>query len=478
MSNIARIQEDNTRKQERMIENVIKHRIHEGTKKCWGDRYKSLTAALESANPSIRRRAMTTFQVMENQQRMLDSIKADPIMEATFTANLGQLVPKIIDLVRIFYPNLIAQELVDIQPQDRQNGEIFIVKPVYSNSAGGVNAGDQIFKNITDGTYASEFNSLALAPAADGIVVAFTGTFARLPIRPGTVRITSGAVSGIDDGAGAISGTGITGTINYTTGAVAVTFTVAPILAAQPSAVGSTDLETNPAGIRQVEIQLLTVPIQAKPHPLNIKYSSQAQLAAAAHLNLDIPDVLTNLVGSFIKQERDVTLINTILSKATLDTLLDFDATPPSNYSKLAKYAEIQTKLNYAESKIQQTQGRGGVSWVLAGNNAADVWRNAAGFQPIAVNAPIGPHKIGTLRDGTVSVIKVPFMDSNTYCVGFKGYVVGDSATILAEWIPLYATPVFQSPDLNNYQGMMSLYDLFVNNAGYYRFGRISNYSA
>lgn len=472
-----KIVEDAQARNERLVEGIITTRTHEGTGKKWADRYKTLVAALESANPSIRRRAMTTFQVMENQQKMLDMIRQDPIMEATFTANLGQLVPKIIDLVRIFYPNLIAQELVDIQPQDRQNGEIFIVKPVYSNSAAGVNAGDQIFKNITDGTYASEVNSLAVG-TGDGSTVTFNATFTRLPIRPGTVRVTAGAVSGIDDGAGVITGTGITGSVNYSTGAVSVTFTVAPANTVPVVGVGSTDLETNPAGIRQVEIQLLTVPIQAKPHPLNVKYSSQAQLAAAAHLNLDIPDVLTNLVGSFIKQERDVTLINAILAKATLDTLLDFDATPPTNYSKLAKYAEIQTKLNYAESKIQQTQGRGGVSWVLCGNNAADVWRNAAGFQPISVVAPIGPHKIGTLRDGTVSVIKVPFMDPNTYVVGFKGYVIGDSATILAEWIPLYATPVFQSPDLNNYQGMMSLYDLFVNNAGYYRFGRITGYGA
>ena len=93
--------------------------------------------------------------------------------------------------------------------------------------------------------------------------------------------------------------------------------------------------------------------------------------------------------------------------------------------------------------------------------------------------APIGPHKIGTLRDGTVAVIKNPFMNQNTYVIGFKGYVMGDAATILAEWIPLYATPVFQAPELQNYQGMTSLYHLENNQAvAYYRYGTISNYGA
>jgi len=36
---------------------------------------------------------------------------------------------------------------------------------------------------------------------------------------------------------------------------------------------------------------------------------------------------------------------------------------------------------------------------------------------------------------------------------GFKGYMTGDSATILAEWIPMYFSPVFQGPTLVNSQG-------------------------
>ena len=208
------------------------------------------------------------------------------------------------------------------------------------------------------------------------------------------------------------------------------------------------------------------------------KWSTQAQLAASSHLDLDIPDVLTNLVASFIKQERDMLLINGIQAVATPDSNLDFNATPPTNYSKLAKYAEIELKLNYAESATQYTNGRGGVSWILCGNNAADIWRNAASFVPSGVVAPIGPHSIGTLRDGTVEVIKVPFMDKNKYITGFKGYVVGDAATIMAEWIPLYASPTFQAPDLNQYQGMMSLYAIVQNNVSYYKSGTVSGYVA
>lgn len=460
-----------TNRREKLVEAALTQN------KDWGKRYGALAKALESADPSVVKRAQNAFMVMENQRQIMEAVKADPKLEATFSANLGALVPRVIDLVRIFYPNLIINELMDIQPLDRQNGEIFIVKPVYTNSAAGVSAGQQVFRNVTDGTYASESVSSSVG-TGDGSTLTFGISLTPVPVRPSTVRVVAGNITGVDNGSGTITGAGISGTINYATGALSVTFTAAPAVGTAISASFRYDSENAPTNIRQLEIQLLMQPIQAQPHPLNVKWSTQAQLAASAHLNLDIPDVLTNLVASFIKQERDITAINAIIAAATADVNLNFDAAPPSNYSKLAKYAEIQTKLNYAESVIQLTQGRGGVSWVLCGNNAADVWRNAAGFEPVKVVAPIGPHKIGTLRDGTVAVIKVPTMNVNTYVVGFKGYVVGDSAAIMAEWVPLYATPVFQSFDLNNYQGMMSLYDLFINNAGYYRKGTISNYSA
>lgn len=62
----------------------------------------------------------------------------------------------------------------------------------------------------------------------DGATLTFTDTLVSQLIAANTVVVTAGAVTGTDDGRGTISGTGITGTINYTTGAIAVTFTVAP----------------------------------------------------------------------------------------------------------------------------------------------------------------------------------------------------------------------------------------------------------
>jgi len=440
-------------------------------------KYKSLLEALEGADSARSAVAANSLLVMENQARFMESVSRDKRMEAVFTNALGTLVPKIIDIVRVFYPNLISHKLVDIQPMDRQNGQIVLVRPVYSNSAGGVTAGQQVFQNITDGTYASE-NITAVVSTGDGITTTLTGTLDVVPVRSGTVTITCGSVTCTDNGSGTLTGTGVTGTIDYTSGAISLTYTTAPASGTNAVAQYRYDSEQNSAHTRSLDIQITNLPITAEPHPLKVVWSQMSQFAAEGHYNLDLGDMLTQLVGSFIKQERDMQLINQIILHAQADVSLNFDATPPTNYSKLARYAEMGVKLDYAESLIQSELGRGGVSWVLCGYNAANIWSQVKGFKESGVVAPIGPYEIGTLRDGTVSVIKVPTMDANTYIVGFKGYVIGDSSIVLGDYIPLYATPVFQSPDLYNAAGMVSLYASVVNQAKYFRKGTVSNFTA
>jgi hypothetical protein len=437
-----------------------------------------LIEAAEGNDPAKSNIAKNALVIMENQARYMERVSRDKRMESTFSNALGTLVPKILDVVRVFYPNLISHKLVDIQPMDRQNGQVVLVRPVYTSSAAGVTAGQQVFKNVTDGTYASE-NTTQVVGTGNGALTNFTGTLTPHPMRVSSLTVTAGTIIGTDNGSGAITGTGITaGTIDYNAGTISITYAVAPANATNVIATFRYDSEQSPSSIRSLDIQLTSLPISAEPHPLKISVSQQAQFAAESHFDLDLGDMMTNLVGSFIKQERDMKLIGQIIANAKVESSLAFDATAPTNYSKLARYAEIGIKLDYAESLMQADLGRGGVSWLLVGNNAAVIWSQVSGFQPSGINAPIGPYEIGTLRDGTVPVIKVPTMNSNTYIVGFKGYVVGDSSIVLGEWIPLYATPVFQSPDLTNQQGIMSLYASVVNQPLYFRAGTISNFTA
>jgi hypothetical protein len=68
-----------------------------------------------------------------------------------------------------------------------------------------------------------------LVATGDGATVTFTHTLASHPLSPGSFNGTAAAIKFTDNSLGAITGTGIaSGTINYTSGAISITFSVAP----------------------------------------------------------------------------------------------------------------------------------------------------------------------------------------------------------------------------------------------------------
>lgn len=457
----------------------------------WESRYPHLTKMIESSDLRSNYIAGVTAQVMKNLNETLESVKSK-MGEAVVSANLGSmalLTPRVVDIVGIFYPNMISHLITDIQTIDRSTGEIFVIKPKYSNTAAGVTAGDEVFTDITNGNYASEEAS-AVMGTPDGSTKTFAVTEKVGLIRPGTLTILQGGVVvAKDDAAGAITGrdvdgNAVSGTVDYTAGTFSVTFATAPKASdGNISYDGWLDSEKDPAMIREVEFEMAAVPVTARAHPLKYKVSVQSQLIAQAHLDVDVNDVLTQEAAGLIKQERDIRMVDKITNAATHDDILDFNASMTGvYYAKKDKYSEIELKINQAGALINQTAGRGGIGFVVAGINAANIMRNISGFQTAAESAaPIGPYKLGDIKDGTVPVICVPksnTLGDNDFVVGFRGYQAGDSATVLAEWIPLYFTALWESPDLINQKGLMSMYDLFVNNTKYLVKGTVSNYAA
>lgn len=452
-----------------------------------GEKFPALKEELETAATADQSSQQTfmlaSTAVMAERTRKYEEVSREEFGESTVTAGLGKLNKRLMDVVRIFYPNQISALITDIQPLDRQHGEIFVIKPKFTNTAAGVTAGQEVFRSKTDGTYASEFLTASLG-TGDGTVTTFGGTLAT-PTRKGSVALRVGAARvASDDGNGNLVGTGITGTINYTTGVLSATWSTAPASNDAVTAEYAYDSEVATSNIRELEFGLDLIPVLAKQHPLKVKWSVTAGLAANAHLNIDVPDLLSNLAAQFIRTERDTRIIRAIIAQAPdyssgADTSMLFDATKTNvGYSTTQRYGEIELKLNHAESIINDAMGRGGTSWVLCGFNAAELFKNAPSFQAVPVAAPIGPVKIGTLRDGTIDVIRVPEMDKNTYVVGYKGYMPGDSAVILADWVPVYFTPIHQAPELTNARGIMSLYDLVVNERNYFVKGRVENFVA
>jgi hypothetical protein len=437
----------------------------------------------------------------------MDVLKED-VTSATagLTPGVSTLTPRVVDIVNVFYPQMVANYICDIQALDRQTGEIFIIKTRYSQGAAGVQAGDIVFEKPTDGSYASEWYTYADDVAAATVTLNLVSggepfkdgasdiPTANYAVRAGSVRVyMEGKEIARDYGDGNVQGKGILpeSGVDYATGTITLKldqtyFADAIAAQAKVSAKASRDTEINDDTIRSIEFDVLAQPITAQEHPLMSAYSVASQLVMNAHLAIDADELISNQLAGTIRWERDLALIKTVANAAKADATLDFDCQANGeNLTLKQRYSSYDVMVSTARGLIQETMGRGTVEYMIVSTTQGlPIVEQIEGFKAAPESKkPVGPYLAGTLRDGTVTVIAVPYtavnpvMAEDEIIFGFKGFQMGDSAIILAEWVPLYFTPTFQAPNLKNHRGCLSFYDLFVNNPKYLVKGAIKNYN-
>jgi hypothetical protein len=285
-----------------------------------------------------------------------------------------------------------------------------------------------------------------------------------------------------------VLGNGVSGTVNAQTGAATLTFN-ATKYAAEIAAEDMLhfeayyDTEIDEDLIRKIQFDIPNQPILAKEHPLMSSYSVAAGLVMNAHLAIDTDELISNQLAGTIRWERDLALVKTVFDAAKLQPSLAFDCSANGTNLTLAqRYSSYTTTISSARGLIQEIAGRGTVDFIIvSASQGLVIVEQIEGFKAAPeAKKPIGPYLAGTLRDGTINVIAVPYtktLAADQVVFGFKGFQLGDSSVILAEWVPLYMTPTFQAPNLRNHKGCLSFYDLFVNKPEYLVRGTISNFN-
>ncbi len=161
-------------------------------------------------------------------------------------------------------------------------GAVFYFELKYGDSKGNVTAGDKLVKDFNR-TYSSEYIDHETIGTSNGALQTFTKgglPLAWLPVRVTKVKVftlIAGVTTqvGADDGAGNITGAALSaGTINYTTGAISVTFNVAP--AAGDVYVTYEYVSEASSNVPTVNIDIALVAVTAKSRKIKALWSSEA----------------------------------------------------------------------------------------------------------------------------------------------------------------------------------------------------------
>lgn len=430
-----------------------------------------------------------TSILMENESQYLQNLS-----EETKTLNVGSFTKFIFPVLRRVFPNLIANEIVSVQPMTAPIGAVFFLDYVYGSTKGATNQGN-VFPRDFDRDYSSEYVNGEPMATGDGVNfggagAALAGNMAWNPVRPLDAtrgfkvvlsEVTSAGVvvqTATDDGAGGFTGNVTAGVLNYSNGSLsAFKFTNAVALGNQIKAYYYYDGELS-GKVAQINLDVKKAPVEAIPRRLKALWSSEAAEDLRAFHGLDAETELVSAVAQEIALEIDREIINELFLNST-NTTATFDKIPPAGIAEIDHLRAMLTQISTVSNLIHKKTLRAPANFIVTSPEisallaqltthgdfrAAYVSGSESPYGPADMPRPLTQHgqfgiyKTGTLMNKWV-VYEDPFFTRDQMLIGLKGSSFLDAGYVWAPYIPLQVTPTFLDPnDFSFRKGMRTRY--------------------
>ena len=433
-----------------------------------------------------KHRASTTAILLESETQYLRSLN-----EETLTGGVGSFTKYIFPILRRVFPNLIAHEIMSVQPMTAPIGAVFYYEYVHSMSKGGdITSGDNLIQTFSE-WYSAEYVAEESYGTGDNATVTFNGTLSWTPVRGydsdygWSVEITDGTETFTDNGSGVLTGdAGGSGTVNYTTGEVSVTFSAAPGAAQAITASYYYNSESN-SQIPEVELELTMSEVRAQTRKLKARWSAESADDLRAFHGIDAEAELVAGISNEIALEIDRELIDMLISNANISTAWAY-ANPSNSSRELDAIRNLLTLLSGLSARIHRDSKRAPANFIVTTPEVVALLEQLTthgDYRPVFVSNPDSPYgpvdaqqgpsygpltsNFGVQRVGTLmnkwAVYQDPFLSANTAAktllLGLKGRNFMDAGAVYAPYIPLQVTPTFLDPDdFTNRKGMRTRY--------------------
>jgi len=368
------------------------------------------------------------------------------VKETGTASDLGPLPKIALDVLTASYGTSVLPLISSTQPLEEIRGIVYFKRTVARNTRGNVTAGDvlQDPRRAPDAYprgFASEDITVSLETTTAG-TTDYAGTIAGIstsnPIRPNSFRVRCAlpylSVEAQDDGKGNFFGVGIQGKIDYTSGLWTLRFLDDPDATAGLVAIYGSDFE---AGAPYSKIDLLndSMPVEARTFVLGSELGMFKSFQLNKRFGMTGEDEMIADLTNEMNSELGNYAIHQITSNVTGD-MVEWSKTH-SGYSWAEHKLELKDAIAHAEGNIITNAGRGRVTTIIAGPNAATTLGTLDGFEKIEV-ANSGPVLFGTL-DG-IAVIRSPYTETNKIYTLYKGTDMFDTTCVYGPFMPLFVT--------------------------------------
>lgn len=360
-------------------------------------------------------------------------------------AELGQIPTVALDVITAGFGTSILPLIASTQPIEEESGVIYFKQIRATKTGYGRTAGEVISDARNGDSYSTSYGSYEVSgdevtPVGGTLAgtLTYTVNLPKFPIRPGTVRLDTDitGVKGMDDSKGNILGKGIQGDINYDTGVLTFVFSADPgagkiVRGFYSVNVEAADEVVGIAGVLESDVIRAEVMALTADTGLLQEYSFNKRFGRLAQD--EVAQDLTSELGRVMNSNA----IRRLDQACTKEVA--WSKTPPAAVSITEHKLSFIDAFASAENLLNVSAGRGSISRMIAGTNAAALLRGMPGFTPADAGLSYSVGLYGYLNG--IPVIRAStLIASDTILCCYKGNGYFDAPLVNAPYMPLFVS--------------------------------------
>lgn len=379
----------------------------------------------------------------------------------TQRSDLGAWKKFALNLTTVALPNLIAFDLVIVQPMTSISGYINYIQYTAGSNKGATKQGDILNDPFRLGKVDKDYTSERVVEtfAGDGTAKAFKVMWG--PIVTDSVKVM-------------VNGTEKEVTTDYTVAEDGtITFTTAPAADDQIRIGYVYDNVKIPQNdLPMVNVRMESIALQAKARRVAVYYSQIAAYQAKTDYGFDLADQLAEKAVGQLAYEIDTEICQLLIDNAASDDDLVWSKTLPTGVSKTEHYEGFTEVLEVARQRIYDRTKRFAPNYMLIASNVLPILTFIKGFSAAPATNINGPYFAGTLN--SLKVFVTPNIEPGKFVIGVNGSDMMSSAAVYAPYMAVVPTQLLQFADGGNSQGWSTMYDLKLLNKDLLIAGRIT----
>lgn len=392
-------------------------------------------------------------RVLDNTSKFLN--EAFTNSTGTQRADLGMYKKFALNLTTVALPNLIAHDLVIVQPMSSISGYINYLEYTAGSTKGATAQGTVLNSPFGLGAVDVNYTSKSVVEpfVGDGTTTAFT--LAWTPV----AKVSKVLVADKE--------------VEFTVEGAIVTLKTAPAKDAKIRVAYEYDNEVIPQNdIPTINVRVASKSLIAKARRVAIYYSQIAAFQAKTDYGFDLGDQLAEKAIGQLSYEIDTEVTDLLIANAEHSKSLEWSRTIPNAVSKAEHYEGFAEVVEIAKQIIYDRTKRFAPNYMLIASNILPILVFIKGFKAADTKNINGPYFAGTLNG--IKVFVTPNIEAGKFVLGVNGDDLMSSAAVYAPYMAVVPTQLLGYADGGNSQGFSTLYALEMLNANLLVAGKVT----